>query len=199
LSPLALWLAVRKNWLLACIITLTVTAGVAFYTFGQTRIYEVSATILFDPRVPRPLGGQVQVDDSGTYWNNKEYYRTQHWMIQSMRVATQVVRELELNKDQGFMNNLPASTSRPPAKGVSVENAAQLLSSRLSIEPIRESRLTTVKYQDARDQDLGSAGRRVRARQPGRRVRVRHDGRRLAAKPGRYSSRRSRIQRDGPS
>jgi capsular exopolysaccharide synthesis family protein len=149
LAPLALWLAVRKNWLLATIITLTVTAGVAFYTFGQTRIYEVSATILFDPRVPRPLGAEVQVDDSGNYWNNKEYYRTQQWMIQSMRVASQVVRELELNKSEGFLNNLAASTSRPPAKGVSVESAAQVLMSRLSIEPIKESRLTTVKYQDA--------------------------------------------------
>lgn len=148
-APLALWLSVRKNWLLASIITLTVTAGVAFYTFGQRRIYEVSATILFDPRVPRPLGSQVQVDDSGNYWNNKEYYKTQQWMIQSMRVASQVVRDFELNKDAAFIGNLPASTSRPPAKGVSVESAAQLLTSRLSVEPIKDSRLTTVKYQDA--------------------------------------------------
>jgi polysaccharide biosynthesis transport protein len=150
LAPFALWLAVRKNWLLVCIITIAVTAGMAFYTLGQTRIYEVSATILFDPSVPRPLGGRVQSDDAGNYWNNKEYYRTQQWMIQSMRVASQVVRDLELNKDGNFLANLPKSAGpRPAPKGVTVESAAQVLMSRLSIEPIKDSRLTIVKYQDA--------------------------------------------------
>lgn len=148
LAPLALWLAVRKNWLLVVALALAVTTGMAFYTFGQTRIYEVSATILFDPSVPRPLGGQVQVDDSSNYWNNKEYYRTQQWMIKSMRVASQVVRELDLHKNAAFLGNLPKGAAHRPGNAT-VEAAAQVLIGRLSVEPVKDSRLTTVKYQDA--------------------------------------------------
>jgi polysaccharide biosynthesis transport protein len=149
LAPLALWLAIRKNWLVVALITGAVTGAVAFYTFGQTRVYEVSATILFDPSIPRPLGSQVQgTDDSGNYWNNKEYYRTQQWVLQSMRIASQVVRELELHKDGAFVANKPAGSAKV-AGPVTVEVAAQTLISRLSVEQVKDSRLTTVKLQDA--------------------------------------------------
>jgi capsular exopolysaccharide synthesis family protein len=146
---LAFWLAIRKNWPIVLLLTVVIGSGVAFYTLGQTKLYDVNATIIFDPQVPRPLGNQVgAVSDMSSYWNNKEYYKTQHWMIQSMRVASQVVRDLELHKDGSFIRNLPRS-SRSPKVDVPVEQAAQILTSRISVEPVKDSRLTSVKYRDA--------------------------------------------------
>ena len=93
-SFVELWQAVRKNWALATGTAVTVVLGVMFFTLGETRIYESSAIVMFDPTNPQPLGSQLQtvVDTGGQYWNNKEYYKTQMWMISSQRIAQAVVR-----------------------------------------------------------------------------------------------------------
>lgn len=143
--------AVRKNWVLVAVLTVCVGLGVAFYTLGQTRIYEARATIMFDPQPPRPLGeGVATVVGMGgdAYWNNKEYYRTQYWVIQSMRVASQVVRQLALHKDPAFLANA-SSDKALPVREVAVEDAAQRLLQRLTVEPLKESRLAVVIYTDA--------------------------------------------------
>ncbi len=149
LSAIALWLAIRKNRGLVAILTVLVGIGTTFYTLGQTKIYEARSTIVFDPNVPRPLGDSSgAVNDSSSYWNNKEYYTTQNWMIRSLRVAAQVVKDLELNKDPNFLKDLPAHTKTGEANE-SIENAAEILMKRLNIEPIKDSRLTEVTYRDA--------------------------------------------------
>ena len=72
-SAVQIWLAIRKNWPLVAALIALVTAGTAFYSLGQTKIYEATATIMFDPNVPRPLGEQTgAVGDLSSYWNNKE-------------------------------------------------------------------------------------------------------------------------------
>jgi polysaccharide biosynthesis transport protein len=146
LSAIALWVAIRKNRLLVAILTALVAAGMAFYTLGQTKIFEATSTIVFDPNVPRPLGNQP--NDQSSYWNNLEYYTTQNWMIRSMRVASQVVKDLELHKDPNFLANVPAGSLKTEPKR-SVEDAAAILMKRLKVEPIKDSRLTTVSLRDA--------------------------------------------------
>lgn len=149
LSAIALWLAIRKNRLLVAVLTILVGSGTVFYTLGVTKVYETSATIAFDPNVPRPLGDQAHaVSDESSYWNNKEYYTTQNWMIRSMRVASQVVQELELNKDASFLKNEP-HVAGAPAVQRSVEDTAAVLMKRLTVEAIKDSRLTTVTFRDA--------------------------------------------------
>jgi capsular exopolysaccharide synthesis family protein len=142
---------VRKNWILAVAVMLVVLAGGAFYTLGQTKIYEAEATILFDPQPPRPLGKDVQaVVDVGqsAFWNNKEYYRTQFWIITSPQLTQRIVRDLGLHKNPSFIANKPASAPLP-AREISVEAAAGILASRLVIEAVRDSRLAEVRYRDA--------------------------------------------------
>src|SRR5687767_4402306 len=83
-----LWRSVRKNWWLVAAICVAVTLGATFYTLGQKKIYESTATIQIDPKPPSPLGKEVQsvVDFGANYWENKEYFQTQVTVIQSMRV-----------------------------------------------------------------------------------------------------------------
>lgn len=156
-SFVELWQAVRKNWALATGTAVTVVLGVMFFTLGETRIYESSAVVMFDPTNPQPLGNQLQtvVDTGGQYWNNKEYYKTQMWMVSSQRIAQAVVRQLNLNKDPTFIEGLPADTRKLPRE-ISVEGAASILAGGLSVDPVKDSRLAEVKYRDA---DPGRAQR----------------------------------------
>jgi capsular exopolysaccharide synthesis family protein len=150
LSAHLLWQVVRKYWLLSLVLAVSVSAATTIYTLGQTKIYEASATIMFDPDVPHPLGEHANgaVGDLSSYWNNKEYYTTQNWLIRSMRVATQVSREMELNRDKSFRDNVPGNVKLPQPYGT-VEDAASILLKRMSVEPVKDSRLTGVSYRDA--------------------------------------------------
>ena len=147
---MAVWGAIRKGWVIIAALTLAATLVATFYTLGQTKIYESEATILFDPQPPRPLGTQVQavVDVGGEYWNNKEYYKTQFWVIQSMRTASLVVKQLGLQKDPSFIANARRGAVKPRADA-SIEDTAKALRGRLSVEAIRDSRLAVVKFRDA--------------------------------------------------
>jgi succinoglycan biosynthesis transport protein ExoP len=160
-SPTAIWRAFRKNWLLVTGVAAAISLVVAFYTLGQAKIYEAKATLLFDPQPPRPLGHKVDGagDPVDSYWSNKEYYLTQQWVIQSLRITSEVVRTLGLNKDAAFLDDVPSGTAAAPRE-VSIEAAAAVLQKRLSVELVRDSRLAVIKYQDtdpARTQKIVAA------------------------------------------
>ncbi|WP_437673362.1 GumC family protein [Sorangium sp. So ce131] len=143
---------VSKHWAIALTTLIFVALGVTFYTLGQKKIYQSAATVQFDPNPPRPLGRGVDtvVDmGAGSYWNNREYYETQYKVIRSMRVATAVVAQLNLQNDAYFLENLPKDAAPPAAKAVSPEEAAALLRDRLSVEPVKDSRLAVLRYDDA--------------------------------------------------
>ncbi|MBI4703910.1 MAG: polysaccharide biosynthesis tyrosine autokinase [Deltaproteobacteria bacterium] len=156
-SNVVVWSLVRKYWPTALGTMLAVFAAATFYTLGQTKIYEAQATVMFNPNPPRPLGRRVEsVVDMGTsnYWNNREYYETQCKIIQSMHVALATVQELGLQRDGGFLANLPegveaTAESRRP---VEPELAAETLRSRLRVQGVRDSRLATVRLEDASPQ-----------------------------------------------
>jgi capsular exopolysaccharide synthesis family protein len=128
-----------------------VMLAVAVYTLVQTKIYRASATIQVDPSAPKPLGKDVQtvVDmGAGDYLANHEYLETQYKIIQSKRVAMAVVKRLELNRDRSFVDDVPP---RPGLSGeaVSEDRATELLQERLTVEPVKDSRLAFVRYEDA--------------------------------------------------
>ncbi|AKT37546.1 capsular polysaccharide biosynthesis protein [Chondromyces crocatus] len=145
------WRTVRKHWVIALATAVGVFLLVAFYTLGQKKIYQATATIQFDPNPPRPLGRGVDAVvemGTGSYWNNREYYETQYKIIQSMRVALAVVRDLSLHNDSAFLENLPPG--RPGSgKTVTPEEAAEVLRERLAVDPVKESRLAIVRFTDA--------------------------------------------------
>jgi polysaccharide biosynthesis transport protein len=151
LSPLQLWKVVRKQWLLILAITVAITLGVTFYTMGQTKIYRAVATIQIDPSAARPLGNDMQLvvdPGSGNYWANKEYYGTQYSIIQSRRVAEETVRALGLQNDGAFLANLPLGETAPPVEA-SIHDAAGAVRSRLRVDPVKDTRLVEVTFEDA--------------------------------------------------
>jgi capsular exopolysaccharide synthesis family protein len=132
-------------------VTLTVVVTTTFYTLGQTKIYEAAGTLEFDPSPPRPLGKQVDSifdNGAGSFWATREYYETQYKILQSMRLATSVVQQLNLHRDTAFLRNLPPAANLPPANA-SMEDAAEVLRSRLTVAAVKESRLAMVRFSDA--------------------------------------------------
>lgn len=150
---LAVWRPLRKHWLTALSTAVLVTVGVSLWTMRQTKIYEATATVQFDPNPPRPLGGKVEsiVElGSGAVWDTREYYETQYQILQSRRVSLGVVQQLGLNRDHTFLRNLPKGLEVPgDPEPWSEEAAADLLRSRLRVDPMKQSRLATVRLQDA--------------------------------------------------
>ncbi len=143
--------AARKSWGLILLIGAAVLVAMAFYTLRQRPIYQSKVTVQIDPNPVRPLGKDVQgVVDIGTgaYWSNQEYYNTQYKIIQSRRIAEQTVQKLGLNLDVSFMLNQPGD-ARGDGKPASVELAGEVLRSRLTVEPVKDSRLVVISLEDA--------------------------------------------------
>lgn len=147
-SPALVVRAIRKHWPIMVGLFLASLVAAWLYTSNQHKLYESVATVQFDPQALTPLGHTADAESGvGSYWSNLEYFATQHQVITSRHVAELVVKKLGLNLDGGFISN--DVEGKKPAKRVATEDAAEVLRSRLKVEPIEDSRLARVKYTDA--------------------------------------------------
>lgn len=146
------WRMVRKHWVLATVTAAIVTLAMVFHTLGQTKIYQAQATIQFDPHPPRPLGSNVEAVvelGAGNFWDIREYYETQYKILQSRRVSKAVVQDLGLAHDTSFLMNLAPGVTAPTPLTVSDDVAASALMARITVEPLKDSRLAVIKLEDA--------------------------------------------------
>lgn len=144
------WSAVlNQRWVVVTAIVLSVTAAYA-YTRTRTPMYRAYATIRMDPEAPKPLGEGVEhvADIKGDYWDRTEYYNTVFEMLKAKSTAALVVESQSLNRNQGFIDDLP-SDELSREDYVEPEVAAAILQSHLSIDKVKDSRLATVSYADA--------------------------------------------------
>ncbi|HEY5260709.1 MAG TPA: GNVR domain-containing protein, partial [Solirubrobacteraceae bacterium] len=119
------------------------SAGVGLaYSKSATKIYEASTLVEIDPNPLQPLKGETSDLDmgAGNYWSTQEYYTTQYRLIVSERVLSKVARDLGLARDPGFMDR--ANDTVSPVK------VAATLRKRITVEPIKSSRLVLVKVED---------------------------------------------------
>jgi capsular exopolysaccharide synthesis family protein len=150
-SLLELWRVVKKNRWLILLVAASVLAAVVFFTLGQKKIYEATASVQIDPSSPQPLGREVQTVvtmGADSYWTSKEYFETQLRVIQGRKVATDVARTLRLRQDGPFLMNLPPGQTTGPVE-VPIEVAADALIGRIRVEPIRNTRLVRIALADA--------------------------------------------------
>ena len=154
LTPELVLKVLGKHWVAATAIAVAVLLATAFYTLGQTKIYQATATVQIDPNPTMPLGKDVSsvVDVGvGSFWSNKEYYATQQQLLQGRALALATVERLGLQRDGRFLANVaPEDPDPPPPENpVTPEAAAGVLSNRLTVEPVKDSRLVTVSLDDA--------------------------------------------------
>jgi capsular exopolysaccharide synthesis family protein len=143
---------VRKNWWLIGAGMVSAIGGAAFYSMGQTKIYQANTTVQMEPIAPKPLGGEVHsvVEvGAGNFWNTQEYYQTQYEILKSRSIAKQTVSRLALHRDATFVLN-KAKDFMPPEGFVPNEDMARsAVQGRLEVEPIKDSRLVRVTFKDA--------------------------------------------------
>ena len=142
---------VRKQIWLFLSVTLAVVIFAAAFGVSQKKIYRAHAVIQIDPKPPAPLGRNVEnvVDlGTGSYWASQEYYNTQHKIIASKPIALIAVKDLGLHLDPKFIANT-VDVPKKKVEPMTPEEAADLLLSRLSVIPIKESQLVEVTYEDA--------------------------------------------------
>lgn len=136
--------AVRKHW--AIVVGLVLVCGAASLAYSKTlpKIYEAETLLEFDPDVIKPLGNKSDpMVGWSAIWDTQQYYETQYRIMQSERVLSAVVRDLSLQNDPNFLGYTP----KAPAP---LEATVAQLRGRLTIEPVKGSRLVLVKIQDTR-------------------------------------------------
>jgi len=147
LTPARLMRIARKHVAIVAACCVTVVALTLFWTLGQSRIYRSEALIRLDPDPPKPLGGRVElVQEPSNYWSHREFYESEYRVMRSMRVAVATVNALGLNADPTFLRIKVADRSK--FKPVPVADAANILISRVSVEPVKESSLVVIRYED---------------------------------------------------
>ncbi|MFO0675018.1 MAG: polysaccharide biosynthesis tyrosine autokinase [Polyangiaceae bacterium] len=145
---IALVRTVLKNWVAVVCCTALGLGGMALYTRTLQRIYQSSATIELDPHVPHPLGQKMDSIvqfGSGDYWDNQEYYNTQYKVITSERVLGLVATDLGLVDDDRFWNR---PDGKKPAVAPTLEDTVEALRAKISVDPIKGSRLVVVRVED---------------------------------------------------
>jgi polysaccharide biosynthesis transport protein len=152
LDPAMLLRAARKHWVLILLTIVLGAGGSVAYTATRIPIYEAAATLQLDPQPLMPLGHRVAPggNDTGAdaYWSNQEYFQTQQQILLSRRIASLVVKRLGLDRDAAFIANRPTSKGLPATK-TTVDGAAELLRARLTVTPIKDSRLSMVTLRDS--------------------------------------------------
>ena len=134
--------AVRKHW--AIVVGLVLVLGAASLAYSKTlpKIYEAQTLLEFDPDVIKPLGNKADpIIGWSAVWDTREYYETQYRIMQSDHVLSGVVRDLSLQNDAAFLGYKPTA----PAP---LDSTIQSLRGRLTVEPVKGSRLVLVKVQD---------------------------------------------------
>ncbi len=137
----------EHKWLIVGIMIGVLAIGVVF-TLQTPKIYEATCTIEYDPDPSKPLGGQVEdvADPIGSFWTTREFFQTQNLVIGSRGIAERAVRKLGLQEDPTYLTQ-DDDTLGPTGD---VEAAAIALQTRLSVEPVPETRIVRVHARDVK-------------------------------------------------
>lgn len=131
-------------WIL--LVMLAVTTVVAVWTVRLPKVYQATVTLEYDPNPTTPLGSSID-DASGQvshFLMSREFFETQNLIIQSRTVAERVVEHLGLADDPSFFGQGDDAGWTPVPTSV----AAQRLQSKLSLDPIKDTRLVRLRIRD---------------------------------------------------
>ncbi|MCZ7684783.1 MAG: Wzz/FepE/Etk N-terminal domain-containing protein [Sandaracinaceae bacterium] len=137
------------KWLILAV-TAAVGAAVIFWTLRQPKIYQATCTIEYDPNPTTPLGRDVEdvANPIGSFWMSREFFATQNAIISSRTVAESVVAALHLHREPSFFGLELSREERSRWEPRSVQEAARLLQSRLTVEPMEDTRIVAIRVSD---------------------------------------------------
>jgi capsular exopolysaccharide synthesis family protein len=115
-------------------------------------VYEGTAQILIERSDPNVLNfKQVAQEDS----SRDDYYQTQYKLLQSRSLARRVIEQLDLLNEPEYggpreKQQIAAILAQPQGQSREMEQAIDVFLGRLSVRPIRNSRLVTVSVESRR-------------------------------------------------
>ena len=140
----------KRKWVIA-LAFVAVLAASALYTLRQPRVYSASATLVIELEAPEVLGDGVRSPvDMGVGWysqNTKEFFETQFKIIRSRQLAERVAEQLGLGHDLAFLGLQAAPAEQD--RGSWVREAAGIIQSRLFVDPVKDSRVVSVRFEDS--------------------------------------------------
>ena len=130
----------------------------ALYSRSLLKVYQAGTRLVeMSPRANQPLGesasGSFDIG-AGLFWDPTEYYNTQYKLVTSGLVLTAAAEDLALQADDDFFG-YPPHSQHPPMTSAEV---AGVLAERISVEPLKGTRLVYLK---ASDTDPARAEERV--------------------------------------
>jgi capsular exopolysaccharide synthesis family protein len=141
---------VRRRWLVIPFFVAAVLVT-AIVTLRQTKIYDATCTVVIDVMAPRVLDKDVQeVVESGAggYWYSREYYETQYRVLASRAVAQRVSDKLQLGSNARFLHVDRIADATAKDAALQKRDPAELLQKNLKIEPVKDSRIVKIRYED---------------------------------------------------
>jgi capsular exopolysaccharide synthesis family protein len=143
----ALHVLEQYKWLIAGITLVVIALGVV-WTIRTPKVYEATCTLEYDPAPSKPLGGQVEdvADPIGSFWMTREFFQTQNLVIASRGIAERVVQKLGLHEDPTYL----AQDDDPTGKTGDLDAAGIALQSRLTVEPVPETRIVRIHARDVK-------------------------------------------------
>lgn len=139
----ALLAGIIKHWPIVAAFTLLATGAALLWSKSRPRIYQASAMLEFDPNPVRPIGNQQDPTTSWMFYlDSQEMYQTQFTIVTSDTVMNKAVRDMGLQANPRFNGMLP------PGSKLATENAMTALRSRVTVEPVKNSRLFYVRVED---------------------------------------------------
>jgi uncharacterized protein involved in exopolysaccharide biosynthesis len=146
-----LHLFVKRRWLVLGTAVIVFSAF-ALYTLRQPKVFAASTSVIIDSTAPRVLDSQVQeVSDNGagSYWYTKEYTETQTRIMTSRAVAERVVDKLGLGRDPEFLGVARITDPQARQKAMASVDGAALLLGKLSVAPVKDTRLVAIRVEDS--------------------------------------------------
>ncbi len=140
----------RRRWLVTLTL-LVVFATVALHTLRQQKVYSASTSLIIEATAPRVLDAQVgEVSEQGSgYWYGKEYAETQFKVITSRAVSARVVEKLGLDRDPKFLGLDAVKDSKRRDEIMKSIDAVAILQGKISVSPIRDSRIVRIIVEDS--------------------------------------------------
>lgn len=158
-TPLTQYIGIllRRRWLVLGMILAGLAVGL-FLAMTTTPLYRATATVEIAREASKVVDLKgVEPSSSG---NNQEFYQTQYGLLKSRSLAEQVVRNLRLDDNDGFLygysGGAPADQNgadRAAIRKKLQSRAASIVQKHLTITPVRNSGLVSVSF-DSPDPEI---------------------------------------------
>ncbi len=132
-----------RGWLVLTMVA--VTTLVTLWTLRMPKIYEAVTTLEYDPNPGNPLGSEVEGFSGASHFlMSREFFETQNLVLQSRVVAERVAESFGLADSPEFFGR----EDDPDWVPVSVPEAAEYLQTKITVDPVKDTRLVRLRVRD---------------------------------------------------